>query len=177
MEKTDTNKVMEVLSTAYPNTYAKMPNEQRQKTMALYYEMFGQYPTEIVIYALKNYISENEYAPTIAGLTKQIQLLTRNDDTAADLWNKVLRAMQNGLYGYKEEFDKLPPATQRWVGRPEALREFAQMDSHTVNTVTRGEFLKSISHVQEAQRADDALPDSVRMAIESFTDVKRLENK
>ena len=175
MEKQDTNKIIKVLSTAYPKPYVNMTKEQQKDTLELYYEMFNGYPTEIVIYALKNYISVNEFPPTIAGLNKQIQTLMHNDDTSADLWNKVLKAIQNGIYGFKEEFDKLPPAARRWVGRPEALREFAQMDSATVNTVIRGEFLKSISHVQKAQRANDTLPDNVRMAIESFTDVKRLE--
>ena len=68
MNREEIKKVLKILSTAYPMYFADMSKEDKIDQIRLYQDMFGKYPVEVVIVALKNYIKANEYPPSIAGL-------------------------------------------------------------------------------------------------------------
>lgn len=166
MNKFETQQLLTILKTSYPNTYKDMTQQQATDTVLHYYTFFGEYPTPIVVQALKNYIKKNEYPPTIAGLQRQIDLLLHEGDSDVELWNLIHKACQNAMYHSKEEFNKLPTVCQRWVGRPEQLMEFAKIDSTTLNTVTRGQFLKSIKEIKENVSATESLPQELKNKID-----------
>lgn len=161
MQKEDIVKVLFLLETAYPNTYKNMDKKQKEMQVDFYLEMFGEYEAPIVIVALKNYIKKNQYPPTVAGLTEQIELLTKKD-TDSDLWNSIAKACRNGYYNSIEEFNKLPKECQLFVGSPESLREMSQIEPSTFSTVTKGQFLKSITQITKRQEAQQSLPAELR---------------
>lgn len=161
MKREDIQKVLFILQNAYPNTYRKMTAEEMTQQIEFYLDMLGEYETPIVVAALKNYIKKNQYPPTIAGLTEQIELLLVKD-TDQDKWNLVVKACKNGSYGSIEEFNKLPLDCQRWVGSADNLKQLSQLDPNTFNTVTKGQFLKTIHEIQEKTAVREKLPQNIK---------------
>jgi len=157
MLKEETKQLMFLLETAYPRNYEKMSNQEKLNTMQLYYDFFGEYETSMVVAGLRNYIKSNQYPPTIAGLTEQIELLAPKHEDI-DYWNLILKACRNSAYNSKEEFEKLPIECQRWVGSPTGLKELSQLDITTFNTVSKGQFLKSIPTIVKREQVKLTAP-------------------
>ncbi len=107
MTHEEVKKALTVLKSAYPNTFKNLSSGEAQNILALYTQMLSEYPSDVVFVAIKNYIKENEYAPTIAGIINEIKKIT-SDTTLQDLWNTLSSAVRNGLYTTEEEFQKLP---------------------------------------------------------------------
>lgn len=168
MEKSETKKLLEILKTAYPKTYQNITEEQARNMLSLYFDMFKEYETEIVVFALKNYIKENEYPPTIAGLQKQIDLIISDEDTDIELWNTLSAACSRGTRMSAEEFDALPEVIREWAGDVGQIKELALMDSVTFNSVIRGQFLKTIPRLIERQEAKKKLPAEARKILETL---------
>ena len=174
MEKEDTKKLLEILKASYPATYRNMSKIEMQEVASLYHSMFEEYPTEIVIHALKNYIRKNQYPPTIAGLQEQIDYIAGDNNSEAELWNAISVACKNGLHGAKEEFEKLPRECQLWLGGPSAIRDLSLIEPGVLSTVVRGEFLKSIKAIAAREESRRMLPVGVRRAIEDAK-IKQIE--
>ena len=174
MQREETKQLMSILQISYPSHYRNMSVEEKKQTLALYFEMFGHYPIEIVAMALKNYIGVNQYPPTIAGLREQVEMLL-NKETPAELWNKVKKAITRSSYNSVEEFAKLPPVCQKWAGSHMTLKELSQTDMDTLNTVTRGQFLKTIDSIQQRDEAQSALPDRLKEQIMQLTGKMQIE--
>ena len=168
MKREETKQLLQILNTAYPSTYRNMTDEDKRQTLALYYELFKDTPTELVVYALKNYIKANEYPPTPAGLQKQIDRLQDNT-TPAELWTLLDKAISRSAYHYVDEFNKLPKVIQVWLGDPTTLHNLSQQKIEDVQNATRGQFLKSIGAVQDRQKAKDSMPDNVKQLLENLT--------
>ena len=175
MEKHETKALLKILSAAYPKTYQSMGEEQKRELLALWHEMFAEYPGEIVALACKNYVRVNEFPPTIAGLSAQIRLLLERD-SAAEAFNALQKACRNGYYGAAEEYAKLPKTVQRWLGDSTTLKELAQLPPDKFATVVRGEFLKSYPDMEKRVKAQEEMPESIRTLIDSmFGNNKLLE--
>lgn len=166
MNREDIKKVLFILETNYPNTYKSMTNEQKIRQIDNYLDFFGEYETTVVVAALKNYIKNNEFPPTVAGLTKQINILLIGGTDIED-WNLIRKACNNGSYGSVSEFNKLPEVCQKWLGTPQTLKDMSIIEPQTLDTVVKGEFLKSIGQVKERDQAFAGLPNEVRKAIAS----------
>lgn len=165
MNREETKQVLKVLSTAYPRYFADMTKADKIDQINLYMDMFGEYPTQIVIAALHSYIRHNEYPPSIAGLQKQIDLLTHKDDKM-ELWNTLAAACSRGTRMTAEEFETLPESIREWAGDVGQIKELALMDSVTFNSVIRGQFLKTIPQIIERQEAKKKLPAETRKILE-----------
>lgn len=73
-----------------------------------------------------------------------LNLTQKGDDlTEQEAWSLVQKALTNGTYGYREEYDKLPPLVRACVGSPNQLREWALADASAVSTVTASNFMRS----------------------------------
>ena len=165
MNREETKQVLKVLSTAYPRYFADMTKADKIDQINLYMDMFGEYPTQIVIAALHSYIRHNEYPPSIAGLQKQIDLLIHKDDKM-ELCNTLAAACSRGTRMTAEEFETLPESIREWAGDVGQIKELALMDSVTFNSVIRGQFLKTIPQIIERQEAKKKLPAETKRLLE-----------
>lgn len=165
-----TGAVLQILYAAYPHIYKTNSAEQTQQTIDLYHSMFGEYPTDIVLIALKNYIRTNKDFPSIAGIQEQIDILM-GVKSPAELWALLEKAIRRSAYNYVEEFHKLPPEVQRWLGEPVVLHNLGLQPGYTLQTVTRGQFMKTISVIQVRDRVMKSLPDNLK------DDIKKLGDK
>lgn len=165
MDREETKKVLKVLSVAYPKYFANMSKGDMVDHINLYLAMFGDYPAEIVVTALNNYIRHNEYPPSVAGLQRQIDLLKPQQDSAVDLWNVLVKACSRGSVMTQEEFNRLPEPIKAWCGDLAQIRELSQIGAATVNSVIRGQFLKTVPVIIERQKAQKLLPENVKLLL------------
>lgn len=177
MNLVETAKLMAVLETAYPMFYAKKTQQEREDAIRLWAEMFADEPGELVAMAVKALIKTraSTFPPGIGEITEKIQQLTQpNEMTELEAWGLVLKAIGNSNYNSGEEFQKLPPVLQKLVGSPSQLREWAAMDSETLNSVVASNFQRSYKIRAKSERDYLALPSSVKTYVASITGGMRM---
>ena len=172
MNLAQTKLVLGVLYAAFPAFYRDMKPEATNGISKLWQEMFAEEPYELVTAAVKALIATKVegYPPTIGSVKEQIAKLTQPEQLSElDAWALVNKACQNGYWGFKEEFDKLPEVVQRAVGSPEQLRVWAQMDEDTVNSVVASNFMRTFKVKQKQQREVAMLPPEIRNILAETT--------
>lgn len=168
MTRDDVIKIMSVLRGAYPHFYRDISKQEAYDTINLWTDMFSNDDASIVAAAVKSLIDGDDkgFPPTIGQVKAKMRLLVGSDElTEAEAWNLVSKAVKNGLYGAVEEFEKLPPAVKRIVGSPSQLRDWASMDSDTLQSVVASNFQRSYKVVATREKEIAALPDDVKKLI------------
>lgn len=146
MDRTETIATLAILRGAYPNFYRGISKIEAEDTVNLWLDIFGRYPFKLVIAAVKSFIEADEkgFPPVPGQIMAKIRLITESERQGeAEAWALVAAAIKNGIYGYREEFDRLPPTIQRIVGNPEQLRDWAMMDSDSVHSVIASNFQRA----------------------------------
>lgn len=162
MTRDDTKKMILYLHTAY-RTFGE--DKDLTAFVDVWHDALKDEDARIVSMATQNYVRNSQYPPTIAGIIEQINLI-KNKATNTDLWALIEKAARNGTYGSVEEFEKLPPECQSFIGSPSGLKELAQIDTGTLETVVKGQFLKRVEAIKQHQEVQRGLPSEVRRAIE-----------
>jgi hypothetical protein len=171
MTREETLAIMSVLKAAYPNFYKDMKRSEADGIVNLWAAMFADEPADLVAVAIKSYIATDVkgFPPNIGAIKNAIVKLKQPEEmTEFEAWALVGRAIKNGIHGAREEFDKLPEIIQRLVGSPNQLREWAMMDSDTVNSVISSNFQRSYKVRAKTERERLALPGDVRQAVEQI---------
>ena len=157
--------VLAVLKTAYPQFYRGLSEQELQDTVALWAEMFAGDSFEMVKAAVKAHIANDAkgFPPVIGQIKEAIRRISQPDEmTELEAWGFVARALRNSGYNSQQEFDRLPPVVQRVVGSPSQLREWAIMDSDTVQSVVASNFQRSYKARAKSECEYLALPESVK---------------
>ena len=177
MNLVETAKLMAILETAYPMFYAKKTQQEREDAIRLWAEMFADEPGELVAVAVKALIKSrvSTFPPGIGEITEMIQQITQPDQmTELEAWSLVRKAVSNSNYNSAEEFNKLPAVVQRLVGAPSQLREWAAMDSETLNSVVASNFQRSYKVRAKNERDYLALPSSVKAFMATLAEGMRM---
>lgn len=172
MNLKESKEILEALQAAFPSFYRGVPDSELPKIIKFWQEMFSEEPFGLVAAAVKALIATRVegYPPTIGAVKEQIAKLTQPEQLSElDAWALVNKACQNGYWGFKEEFDKLPEVVQRAVGSPEQLRVWAQMDEDTVNSVVASNFMRTFKVKQKQQREVAMLPPEIRNILAETT--------
>ena len=94
--------------------------------------------------------------------------------TEMEAWHLVKKAMNTS--DFVSAFRSLPPAIRRVVGSPDQLKEWAYMESETVNSVIQSNFMRSFRVVAEREREFAKLPESAKqLMIEASKNLKMIE--
>ena len=166
MTRQETGVILDILKTAYPRFYAGADAREMAQTVELWAELFAEDDVALVAAAVKALIAADvrEFPPLIGTVKEQLRRLAAPDElTEAGAWALVARAVKNGLYGAREEFDRLPPLVRRLVGGPSQLRDWALMDSTSLHSVVASNFQRSYRAAAGRARAADKLPAGVRV--------------
>lgn len=168
MNREEVLMVLSTLKAAYPHAYKDLTKRDGEALVALWERQFRNDDAQAVSAAVDALISTRTAGYSIVpGEVKEMLSRLRNaqelDSGAA--WALVSKACANGIYGYREEFAKLPPEVQRAVGAPEQLRTWAVMDEETVNSVVASNFMKTYRTQRERQKEHEKLPEAVRTLI------------
>lgn len=171
MTREEMKTIMKYFQSAYKGFYE---GANITDVMNVWYDALKEEDVKVVQTASRNYVQSNEFAPTVAGLMKQINLI-KGADTNTDLWDRLRKAISNSTYNSAEEFEKLPKECKSFVGSPMGLRNLAMEDMGTIDTVVKGQFLKNVDSIKERQNVQDSLPMEVKQALTA--NVKQLEEK
>lgn len=173
MTQKETIQVLAILKGAYPQFYKDMNKSGYQSVIALWQNMFADDDPRVVAMAVKAHIAADDkgFPPVIGQIKKRITQITEPPELSEmEAWGLVRRAISNGIYNSKEEFDKLPPIIQRVVGEPSMLREWALMDVERVQTVVQSNFMRSYKTAQIQHKEMKALPPDVKNYISQIAD-------
>ena len=153
----ETQALLTLLQTEYPQSFSKLDIDQKKSKVRLWADEFAKDDGKLVYEATRILMRNNiEFAPNIGQIrTKLTELKNLNELTETQAWAMVSKACKNGLYGYKEEFAKLPPEVQAAVGSPEMIKQWANMNEEDVESVIASNFMRSYrTHVKrERERA------------------------
>ena len=115
-------------------------------TAEVWQKFFEDIPAREVAEAVHAYARTDTegYAPA-PGKVRQLLGMAAGEQALSETeaWALVSRALHNGIYGYKAEWEKLPPLVQEAVGAPEMLKEWAMVDADQVQTVIASNFQRS----------------------------------
>lgn len=175
----ETLMILAVLKAAYPHAFKGMTRKDGEAMAQLWRRQFENESYSEVDAAVNALISTRTagYSPTIGEVKEQIQRIRKNNDLdELAAWALVSKACSNGLYGYREEFAKLPPDVQMAVGTPEQLKEWAQMDVETVQSVVASNFQRSYRTTVARRKDFEKLPASVQdVVLQISGNMKMLE--
>ena len=160
------------LKQAYPGSFRDMTAEDARNTIRLWKTFFENEDANIVSAAVIALIGSRKegFTPTIGEICEKIrEIRSPNTLSEQDAWALVAKACRNGSYGYKEEYEKLPPIVQEVVGAPEQLKAWALVDIDELETVTASNFRKSYRARIQRQEELMRIPESIRKKLEQYS--------
>lgn len=160
MSRTEMVQIITLLAGNYEAIANKSQN-QREIMLNTWYECLGDLDYRVVLQAVKMSIISNPYPPTIHDIRKNaIEIIKPNEERSAiEAWEEAHRMICNGIYMTQEEFDQASPEVKKFFGNIRQVQELAKTDSDTVNTVTKGQFLKQYEIITEREKARKMLPE------------------
>lgn len=159
----EAGKLLAVLDQLYPNTKkATNPTAQaRSWALVLCDWSYRQMEAALVAFVAND---KRGFPPAPGQLIETAKnLQTKGDDmTEQEAWALVQRALSNGMYGYQEEWDKLPAQVQACIGGAHQLHEWALADSSAVNTVVASNFMRSFRQKKESRDKYGRVPQYIQ---------------
>jgi len=178
MNKTETIQIVTLLAGNY-DSIANKDKAQKQLMVATWQECLGDLEYDLVLQAVKRTIIESPYPPTIHEIRKNaIEIINPNNNkTAIEAWDEALKMISRGLYMTEEEFDSHSPEIKKFFGSVNQVRQQAMVDIETINTVTKGQFLKQYEFLTENNNKEKLLPEQMKKTLDLLSnnmDVNRL---
>lgn len=164
--------ILTLLSQTYENFEKRMDTDEKVESMImLWTECLGDLDYNLVLQAVKKTIIESPYLPTIHEIRKNaIEMVKPNTSkTAIEAWNEAYSMICNGLYMTEEQFEMASPEVKKFFGNVRQVKELSQTDSDTINTVTKGQFLKQYEIIIEREKQDKLLPEKMQNLIKGLT--------
>lgn len=174
--------ILTLLQSEYPLSFSKMDERTMRLKLKLWQAEFQNDDINLVYAAVRLYMKNPEkFAPSIGQVREKMNSLLHAQQGDTELaeqraWALVSKACRNGIYGYREEFAKLPPEVQRAVGEPEQLKQWAMMDAETVESVVASNFMRNYRAQQQREKEQAMLPQSMKGMLSGVADgLKMLE--
>ena len=168
MTKLEVAELMTMLQANYPDSFRGQADVVVAAKVKLWHDMFKHHPKEVVNAAAIAFMATGTkgFMPNVGQILEQIRRMdVKNDITPVEAWALVYRAIKNSIYWAEEEFKKLPEDVQRFVGRPEQLRDWAMMESEVVQSVIASNFQRSFKARQESDQNYAKLPAEVKQFV------------
>lgn len=159
-------KILTMIAAYYPHF-----NDGRnaEVTAKAWHLLFENDSFQAVQNALLSYVAtDTKGYPPMPGALKDLMKPKVSEVSAFEAWHEVKKALSNGIYGSKEEFEKLSPICKRIVGSPAVLREWATLDSDELDTVVSSNFQRNYRAISENTRNYEKLPERVRQMLPGF---------
>ena len=134
MTKDGIKKCIKELTVVYPNTYKAFSQDDLMGLIQTWDVQFKGCEDLQVWAALNKAISFCKFPPSIAEIKEH--LITEERESDESVWEKLMKAGRNSLYGSEEEYQKLPESIRRVV-TPGTLKEIALADYETLRFIRR----------------------------------------
>ena len=142
-----------------------------QDAFNVWYELLKDMDYPVVNMAAQAYMMYEHFPPVPADIRRKAMELTgiNSDLSEGEAWSMVRKAISNGIYGYADEFKRLPEDIQKAVGSDKQLQIWA-MDENFNESVVQSQFLRSYRKEKERTDAIRVLPDSYQQLLTSTAD-------
>lgn len=159
MNKQETVQVITLLAGNY-DSISKKDSTQKQLMINTWQECLGDLDYRLVLQAVKKTIIESLYPPTIHEIRKNaVKMMNPTQTrTAIEAWDEAYRMICGGLYMTQEQFETASPEVKKFFGNVRQVAELARTDIDTVNTVTKGQFLKQYDVLVQREQERKMLP-------------------
>lgn len=179
MNRQETAQIITLLAGNY-NSIAEKTKEQKQMMINTWFECLNDLDYKLVLYAVKKTILESPYPPTIHEVRKNANEIINpsTQKTSIEAWEEAYKMICNGIYMTEEQFNQASPNVKKFFGNVRQVKELAQTDLKTVNSVIKGQFLKQYDVIVEREKQQNLLPQNMQdltKQINEKVDVKRLE--
>ena len=159
MNKTDVVKMFAVIKAAYPSDPAFQ--QPKPDMVTVWAEMLSDIPYERIGAALKAHISSSPFPPKISDIRGWA---TVKVDNTGEAWGLVKKAIRDYGYWQKEAaLASLPDEVRRIV----VQLGWESLCTSENEMADRAHFLKVYQAYQERENRYSALPDAVRMELQS----------
>lgn len=175
-----TRDILTLLQTEYPQSFSKIDGRMMQAKLRLWADEFANDDFDTVYAALRSIMSAGgrEFAPNIGNIREEIyRLQAHKTMTDGEAWAMVAKACTNGIYGYREEFAKFPPAVQKAVGSAEQIHEWAFMDVDELHSVVASNFMRTYRITAQREKELSMIPDNVKQLLTAITDQMEFSEK
>lgn len=169
MTRQDVVKMFFLVKSAYPKFYRDFGEEKTKYYIESWFMVFANVDTVSAFKGLKVYMSTETsgFPPSPGQIMDCIHRLTPDElPNEMEAWTLVDRAVRNSNYNAQEEFDRLPMVVKRAVRNPARLREWAQMDIATYQTVEQSNFMRTYRAEVENERRNQRIPSDIRPQLE-----------
>ena len=180
MTKQQVAEIITLLQSEYPQSFSRMDARQMQAKIRLWADEFKEDNADAVYAAVRAIIGTEarEFAPNIGQIKNRMYELSRADDLdEGQAWAMVAKACQNGIYGFKAEFDRLPPVVQAAVGSPEQIKAWAILGEDEFQTVAGSHFRRAFRISKQWAKEREMLPGNVQALISDLAERVALERK
>lgn len=172
MIKKEMAEILAIMQANYPDDFRGMSDTAMNAKINLWFMQFRDDDYKEVLAAVMAHIATdtNRFMPPVGVIkAKLVELRQPDEMTEQEAWALVSKATRNSTYNSAEEFAKLPPVLQRIVGSHMQLKEWAAMDTETLQSVVASNFQRSYKVRVKSEREYLALPSSVKTFMESLT--------
>lgn len=169
MSRTEMVQIITLLAGNY-ETIANKSQQQKELMLNTWYECLGDLDYKLVLQAVKKTIIESPYPPTIHEVRKNaIEFVNpTTQKTGIEAWNEAIKMISNGLYMTEEQFNNYSTEVKRFFGSVNQVRQLAMVDMETINTVTKGQFLKQYDVLVQRDKEEKLLPAPMKEMIEGL---------
>lgn len=159
MNRTETVQIITLLAGNY-EAIANKSDIQKELMLNTWYECLNDLDYNLVLQAVKKSIIESPYAPTIHDIRKNaIEIVNPTTKvTAIEAWDEAYKMICNGLYMTEEQFESASPMVKNFFKDIKQVRELAKSDIQSVNTVTKGQFLKQYDVLVQREKEEKIIP-------------------
>lgn len=171
MTKKEMAEILALMQANYPDDFRGMSDSAMTGKINLWFMQFRDDEYRDVLAAVMAHIATDtsRFMPPIGVIkAKLTEIRLPEELTPQEAWEMVSRATRNSTYNSGEEFAKLPPVVQRLVGSPMQLKEWAAMDTETLQSVVGSNFQRSYKVRAAKEREFLALPANVKDAMEQI---------
>lgn len=154
MTSDETMKILAIVQATFPTW--KVADADKEFTLKAWHTVLSDYPYEQIAYALKAYIkSDNRgFAPSPGQLINMlVNFAEESAPEEGKAWAMVYKAICNGAYNAKSEFEALPAEIQKAVGCHEQIRTWAT-DSEFNEGVTASNFKRAYRQILERKKEE-----------------------
>ena len=168
MDKKDILECLSLLKVAYPYIYRDISDGDAKALVNLWSFSFADSDPQTVKFAVSELIKRSSYAPSIADIRDYISSMediASGTPSDSQMWSILLRAVRNGYYNFREEFEKLPDELKAYVGQPQQLRAWAQIDESIFNSVHQSNFMKNFKASRQRVKDSKLLSPEVKQLL------------
>lgn len=177
MIKKEMAEIIAIMQANYPDDFRGMSDTAMNAKINLWFMQFRDDEYKDVLAAVMAHIATdtNRFMPPVGVIkAKLVEIRQPDEMTEMEAWDLVSKATRNSTYNSADEFAKLPPVVQRLVGSHMQLKEWAAMDTETLQSVVASNFQRSYKVRAKNEREYLALPSSVKTYMAGLAEGMRM---